>query len=103
MTVAFSRETVVGLLQAHGWHQSRLSGRHAAYTSRDGKRVVILPLGVTQIAEGVYRTVLSVVDDVPVATEPDATEALRRLDDLFARHPIVEDPTAAVRDERDAR
>jgi predicted RNA binding protein YcfA (HicA-like mRNA interferase family) len=103
MTVAFDRETIVGLLHARGWRESSTSARHIAFTSRDGGRVVILPLGVAQIADGVYRTILSVADDAPVATHPDTGAALARLDALFARHPVDEEPTAAVRAERDAR
>ena len=34
---------------------------------------------------------------------PKVREAMARLDELFARNPIPEDPTAAIRAERDAR
>ena len=47
--------------------------------------------------------VVALGDERGPGASPRARAALRRLDELFAKHPVGEDATAAIRAERDAR
>ena len=96
MTVTLER--LVGMLYERGWTECGASERHVVFGKASTTRLVVVPTGFQQIADGVYRTVLA-------ATEPTAAAdaALADIDAVFARQDVDEDPTTAVRAERDAR